>query len=155
MSDESDEYHDVECGDSDDSFVSSLEQVVGTECSFTPDDIGMIQKDDVMVFDVDRSCERDGSILIEEIEEKTNIVVKITEENLSILSDTKNESLPGNQMGIVQVYETDHLRGGSNTTKITFYCESIDKLMADTVGDECEEIIQEITPCLTVVDSSV
>lgn len=55
----------------------------------------------------------------------------------------KENVVESKDMETGKVTETDR-RG--NSMKITFYCESVHKLTSDAAGEECEEIIQEITP---------
>ncbi|XP_037047299.1 dynein assembly factor 1, axonemal homolog isoform X2 [Bradysia coprophila] len=123
----SDEFHDVECEDSDDSFVSSLDQLNGSYGSFT--DSNETLKGESM----DENC----SISME---------VGVDEKNVG---DAIDEIILEKEVDSSKADDTN-LR--VNSTKITFYCESVDKLMSDAGGDECDEIIQEMTPpcCVTV-----
>lgn len=147
----SDEFQDVECDDSDDSFLSSLEQIVGNDSP-----IPMSSS----------NTESNGTVLIEEFFDGMNMNVddKIIENKCTVSSDqcdddgmvlgkenslTSEVHLENLEIETCKVNETD-VRG--NSTKITFYCESVNKLMADCVGDECDELIQEIP---TSVDHSI
>lgn len=145
----SDEFQDVECDNSDDSFVSSLEQFVGNDDSIrksfsiencpSPDDGVSLEKSD-----------SNGFVLIEEILEE------VVEKSLA---DNWNAHVDGLENGKSEVYlekEVENCRATEqdlkgNSMKITFYCESVNKLMSDPAGDECDELIQEITP--TTVDN--
>ncbi|KAG4072728.1 hypothetical protein HA402_001840 [Bradysia odoriphaga] len=116
----SDEFHDVECEDSDDSFVSSLSQMSGSDETLKGESM-------------DENC----SISMEMVEDEKNVGDGIDE----IVLEKEVDSSKANDTNL-----------RANSTKITFYCESVDKLMSDSGGDECDEIIQEMTPpyCITV-----
>lgn len=150
----SDEFQ--ECEDSDDSFVSSLEQISGNDCPIPVSS----STDGVDLTNVVAACENNE--LEGEFVEDTNVfeenfadpssdnwndndgVVVLVKENSS-----KSDVCGDKEIEMDNVNETD-LKG--NTTKITFYCESVDKLMFDSVGEDCDELIQEIT---TTVDNSI
>lgn len=142
-----------ECDDSDDSFVSSLEQIIGIDCpipvsSSTEHDVDHLEN----TVSSCENAESSGLVLIEEIEEEAIAADKIIEKKLKVLSDDwsddvdvseKENSKESEELETFKDTETDR-RGTS--MKITFYCESVNKLTSDAVGEECEEIIQEITP---------
>lgn len=122
----SDEFHDVESGDSDDSFVSSLEQMTG---------------------DDDASNDNDETLKAESSNENCSMSMDEVDDDKSD-GDTINEMDMEKEIDLPEVNDTN-VR--INSTKITFYCESVNKLMADS-GDECDEIIQEMTPCCVTVE---
>lgn len=159
----SDEFQDVECDDSDDSFLSSLEQIVGND---SPVPLSS-SNDGTDVKTIAVSCENNesnGTVLIEEFFDAMKVDDEIIETKFTVSSGQcdddgmvlEKENTPTSEVHLenleietCKANETD-VRG--NSTKITFYCESFDKLMSDCVGDECDELIQEIT---TTVDHSI
>lgn len=138
---DSEEYHDVECVDSNDSFVSSLEQmVVGDEC--TPDTAASNEQnpdgDRVALLTSFGLSDRNVSmVVVEETEE-------VDGQELPFILDTDIENRVENEIETVKTSESDPKRI-ANTAKITFYCESVNKLTTDSGGEECDEIIQEVT----------
>lgn len=115
-----------------------MEQVVDDDRSFNDSNDVVKFVDAIGSWEVNNSS---GSILIEEIPNESIIVNKSSVHDLAA-----NNPLVG-QIDTLMDSETDPK---CNTTKITFYCESVDKLMSDSVGDECDEIIHEVTPYVTV-----
>lgn len=163
------EYQDVECRDN---FLSSLEQIAGNDCSMLklsshdnhlkPSHDDELYSENVIVPCKDTKPSR--LVLIEEIQEKTTD--KIIEQNITDLSDKLNEEFYvfekenseisefNLEKEIDKIKDTDanETNPKGNSMKITFYCESVNKLMSDCVGEECDELIQEITP---TVDNSI
>lgn len=146
----SDEFQDVECEDSDDSFVSSLDQVVGND-TFIRNSSSVenwTYPDDGVNLE---NTESNGLVLIEEI------LDKVVEKSLTDASDNWSEHVDGleyENSEKPEVYRNEEVENSKaieadlkgNSMKITFYCESVNKLMSDPDADEFDELIQDITP---------
>lgn len=124
----SDEFHDVEYEDSDESFVSSLEQMIGNDSDAFTDN------DETLKAEITNG----------------NCSISVEENNEQEIDNAINEFDMEKEVDSAGAQTDTNLR--VNSTKITFYCESVNKLMSDSGGDECEEIIQEMTTprCVTV-----
>lgn len=152
------------------SFLSSLEQAVENDCFISEEMISQVTEaaksgDDI--FNVERSiapCENSKPtvLLIEEINEiQENEDVKLIEESMTDLLDDWNDNTDvletadenersnnKSELDVEQVTENfkeNEASLRSNSTKIIFYCENINKLMGDPVGEEYDEPIPEIT----------
>lgn len=113
------------------------------------------------------TCENSNLLFIEEIkeiQESKDAANKIIEEIMSLSSDNCNNQInvlkPLREIGNFDAdFEKDienskenEINQRRNSTKITFYCENVDKLMCDLVGEEYDEPIQEINQ---IIDDSV
>lgn len=101
---------------------------------------------------------------IKQMQERKYAVSKPIEENTSFFSGGCNDQInvlktvhgkgssEANLEKRSENYKEDKTNQRINSTKITFYCENVDKLMCDLVGEEYDEPIQEVTQ---TVDNSV
>lgn len=96
---------------------------------------------------------------INEIKEKKEVIDKLIAVSVERLSDNDNDNIhvhinalkiSDQEANLVQEKCTDHYKDSednirNNLSKITFFCENVNKLMEDSVGEESDEPIQETT----------
>lgn len=142
---------------SDYNFVASLEQVFESDFSVSKEIKSQGNEENLVA-----TCENSKFLFIEEIKEvQESKDTKLIKETMCLVTNNCNDEInvlkTTNENGNSKTKDPenskeDQINQGNNSTKITFYCENVDKLMCDLVGEEYDEPIQEITQ---LIDNSV